>query len=205
MLIDALQSSGLAEPYAVLDPDRSLWGKEVFGVPIIGGDEMLPELVKEGVSAFAVGVGSTGDNGPRKQLFELGLSHGLSPQTIRHPSAICSKWAETGAGSQFLPGAIVNAGVRLGRNVIVNSGPVVEHDCVIEDHVHVATGAHLASTVRVGAGAHVGAGATVRQSLTIGPWAVIGAGAAVVKDVASRAMVVGVPARDLRDRKMSSE
>jgi acetyltransferase-like isoleucine patch superfamily enzyme len=63
----------------------------------------------------------------------------------------------------------------------------------------------LASTVRVGAGAHVGAGATVRQSLTIGPWAVIGAGAAVVKDVASRAMVVGVPARDLRDRKMSSE
>ena len=34
---------------------------------------------------------------------------------------------------------------------------------------------------------------------------IIGAGAAVVKDVASRAMVVGVPARDLRDRKMSSE
>lgn len=202
MLIDALESSGGAVPCALLDADESLWGKEVLGVPVVGGDEMLPELVGRGVSAFAVGVGSTSDNRPRRRLFELGLSCGLSPLTIRHPSAICSRWAEIGAGAQILPGAVVNAGASLGRNVIVNSGAIVEHDCVVGDHAHVATGARLASTVRVGVGAHIGAGATVRQCLTIGDWAVVGAGAAVVRDVTAESVVAGVPARELRARKM---
>ena len=54
---------------------------------------------------------------------------------------------------------------------------VVEHDCEIGDHVHLATGALLASTVRVGDGVHVGVGASVRQCLTIGENSVVGAGA----------------------------
>jgi len=69
--------------------------------------------------------------------------------------------------------AVVNAGARLGVAVIVNSGAIVEHDCIIGDHAHIATGARLASTVDVGALAHIGAGATIRQTITIGATAAI--------------------------------
>jgi UDP-perosamine 4-acetyltransferase len=71
----------------------------------------------------------------------------------------------------------------------------VEHDAVIEDHAHVATGARLCGGVRVGVGAHVGAGATVLQGVTVGNDAVVGAGAVVLRDVAPDTTVVGVPAR----------
>ncbi|OGX04566.1 MAG: hypothetical protein A3G87_05960 [Omnitrophica bacterium RIFCSPLOWO2_12_FULL_50_11] len=199
VLIDSIQAQDAAVIYGVLDRDSSLWGKEVLGVPIVGDDLLLPEVVSRGVNCFAVGMGSTGDNHARKRLFDLGVAYHLAPLTVIHPRAVCSKWARVGAGSQLMPGSIVNAGATVGMNVIVNTGAIVEHDCVLRDHVHVATGARLASTVEVGPGAHVGAGAVVKQCIVIGEGAVVGAGAVVVEDVSAFTVVAGVPARRLRE------
>lgn len=200
VLIDGLKTGAAAVPYAVLDADHSLWGRELLGVLIMGGDDLLYDLVKRGVNCFVVGLGSAGDNRPRERLFELGLSHHLKPITVAHPTAICSQWATVGPGSQLFPGCIVNAGVTIGDNAIINSGAIIEHDCVIGNHVHVATGAKLSSAVRVGSGAHVGVGASIRQCITIGERAIVGAGAVVVKDVPPYITVVGVPARSISER-----
>ena len=197
VLIESLHASGLVENICVLDKDRSLWGKVLLGVPVPGGDELLPELVQQGATHFVVGMGSVGDNRPRRRLFELGLSAGLIPLTIIHPAAVFSKWAKIGNGSVIFPGAVVNAGALLGLNVIVNTGAIVEHDCVIGDHVHVATGSRLCGAVQVANGAHIGAGATIREGVSIGAGAVVGAGALVLKDVEPGTVVVGVPARFL--------
>jgi sugar O-acyltransferase (sialic acid O-acetyltransferase NeuD family) len=185
--------------------DSALHGQDIWGVKILGGDNLLPEMVRLGVTHFVVGLGSVGDSRARQHLFEMGLSSDLKPLTVKHPSAICSRWAEVGAGAQLLPGSIVNAGAQLGANVIVNSGAVVEHDCRIGAHAHIATGAKLSGGVEVGAGAHIGAGATVRQAIRVGDGAIIGAGAVVVKDVPPHTVVVGVPARPLREVKHEND
>jgi sugar O-acyltransferase (sialic acid O-acetyltransferase NeuD family) len=166
---------------------------------VLGSDRLLPELIAKGGDCFVVGVGATGDNRVRQRLFDLGLSYHLFPLTIVHSKAICSRWAKIGPGCQLLPGSIINTGATLGANIIVNSGAIVEHDCILSDHVHVATGAKLASTVRVGTAAHIGVGATVRQCISIGDGAIVGAGAVVVKDVEPYSVVVGVPARKVRE------
>lgn len=176
----------------ILEQNRELWGKTSQGVPVLGGDDLLPELQP---NWFAIGLGGTGNNLPRQRLFEYALSHGFQPLTLIHPSAIVSQLAQIGHGCQLLPGCIVNAGAVLGENVIVNSGAIVEHDCRIQGHVHVATGARLASTVFVGAGTHIGAGAIVRQCIKIGDYALVAAGAVVVKDVPAGTAVAGVPAK----------
>ena len=197
VLIDCIRESGDAISYAILDANADLWGTKVLGVLVMGGDEKLPELLAQGIKVFAVGVGNVGDANPRRRLFELGISRGLTPITVRHPTAVCSTAAEIGPGCQLLPGCIVNAGAVVGANVIINSGAIVEHDCTVGDHVHVATGARLASTIRVGNGALIGAGAIIKQYITVGEGAVVGAGAVVVKDVPPGVTVAGVPGRPL--------
>ena len=198
VLIDCLRWQGDVQIKGILDEDLNRWGQLIMDVLILGGDNLLPELVQGGVDAFVVGLGGTANNQPRQRLFEWGLTCGIKPLTVIGPNSYYSSYAEIGPGCQLMPGSIVNAGARLGQNVIVNSSAVVEHDCVIGDHVHIATGAKLASTVHVGDGAHIGAGAVVRQCVEIGSGAVIGMGAVVIDDVEPDTVVAGVPARVLR-------
>lgn len=194
VLIDCLGIIGHAKILGILDPDTELWGKILSGVPVLGADNMLPDLVTAGVNSFVVGAGSIGNSQIRQKLFEFGLANGLQPLSVIHPAATISTRVELAWGVQILAASVINAGARIGKNVIVNSGAIVEHDCEISDHVHIATGAKLSGGVRVGSGAHIGAGATIRQNIVIGDGAVVGIGAAVVKDVQPYSIVVGVPA-----------
>ena len=198
MVIESLRLAGDFEPCAVLDRRMLTRGEEVSGVPVWGDDRLIADVRRRGIRYFAVGLGSVGDPGPRRRLFEQALAAGLEPATVIHPSAVCSSLVDLEAGVQLLPACVVNAGARIGANTIVNSGAIVEHDCVVGAHVHIATGAVLAGAVQVGWGAHIGAGAVVRQQICIGCEAVVGAGAVVVKNVSSGDVVAGVPARPLR-------
>ena len=45
VLIDMLKASQIAVPYAILDDDRSRWGSELLGVPILGDDDLVSELI----------------------------------------------------------------------------------------------------------------------------------------------------------------
>ena len=198
VIIDTLKVTGVARLHGILDRNSAVWGSDVLGVPILGDDELLVELADAGVEYFVIGLGSTGDNLPRKRLYELAVACRLKPFTVLHPTAFVSKRAKVGDGAQLCPGSIVNTQAALGVNVIVNTGAIVEHGCILGDHVHVATGARLASTVTVDTCAHIGAGATVKQCVSIGKGAVVGAGAAVVRDVPPFQVVVGVPAKRLQ-------
>ncbi|MFH1075685.1 MAG: NeuD/PglB/VioB family sugar acetyltransferase [Pseudomonadota bacterium] len=198
VLIECIRASRCAIFYGILDADQKQWRKQLLGIDIIGGDELLSNIANNGVKYFVVGLGSVGDNKPRQRLFELGCANNLEALTIVHPSALCSASAEIGHGVQLLPNSIVNARAVIKANTIVNSGAIVEHDCYIGNHVHIATGAKLASAVSVGDGVHIGIGATIKQCIKIGERSIVGAGAVVVDDVPDDTVVVGNPARFLK-------
>lgn len=198
VLLEALQTRQDIEVVGLLDANPDLKGTEVLGIRVLGGDDQLERLRAEGIRNVFLGVGGTGDNAPRRRLFELVKARGFEVLSVIHGSAVLSPSASLGEGTCLCPGAIVAAGAKLGRNVIVNTGAIVEHDCEIGDHAHIASGAVLAGGVAVGEGAHVGAGASVRQGLKIGRYALVAMGAAVVDDVPDGAAVAGVPAKPIR-------
>jgi UDP-perosamine 4-acetyltransferase len=198
VVVEILRLTSQAEVIGLLDCDRGLWGTRVLGIPVLGDDSRLAELLGQGVRLAFIGVGSGADTRPRRRLYEKLLAAGFQVLSAIHPAAVVSASAGLGPGATVMAGAIINAAAQLGANVIVNSGAIVEHDCVVGSHCHVATGAALAGRVCVGAGSHVGIGACVRQGIHIGRDVVVGAGAVVVRDVADGLVVAGVPARVLR-------
>jgi sugar O-acyltransferase (sialic acid O-acetyltransferase NeuD family) len=203
VIIEILRLRGEFEVIGLLDANPRLHGTAVLGVPVLGGDSQMSELLTRELRHAFVGLGSTSDNGPRTVLYEMAKANGFEVIAAIDPRASISPSAIIGAGAIIMPGAIVNAGARIGENVIVNSGAIIEHDCTIGNHVHIATGARLGGGVTVLDGAHVGLGAGIRQGARIGRNAVVGAGAVVIHDVADGATVAGVPARPLASNQSS--
>ena len=196
VVLDILRLMNEYRVVGLLDP--GCIGASVSGVPVLGGDELLPRLRADGVASAFLGVGGVGDNALRIRLFEKVQAAGFTFINAIHPASVLAPSIQLGQGITIMAGVIVNPDTRIGDNVIINTGAIVEHDCEIASHVHISPGAVLCGGVRVGIGAHVGAGATVRQYITVGERAVVGAGAVVVKDVPPGAVVVGVPAHILR-------
>lgn len=195
VLMEILLSEASCTLVGLLDPRPEMRGQDVLGVPVLGGDDLLPELAHSQADHFFVGLGGVGDNRPRQRLFDLAISLGLQPLQIIHRQAIISPSANLANGVMILAGAVVNADAIIGANTIINTHAVVEHDCVIGAHVHIAIGAQLAGGVCIDNLAHIGIGATILQGVHIGASAVVGAGAVVLNDVAPAQTVVGVPAR----------
>jgi acetyltransferase EpsM len=88
--------------------------------------------------------------------------------------------------------------VFIGDHCIINTGVVVDHDCMINDFVHISPNATLCGNVTIGKGSWVGAGAIIIQGIKVGKNAIIGAGSVIIKDIPDNATVVGNPGKIIK-------
>ena len=120
-----------------------------------------------------------------------------------HPNAVVADDVVIGEGSVVIAGAVINPGAKIGRGVIVNTCSSVDHDCIVEDFVHISVGAHLAGTVSVGKGSWIAVGASVSNNVEICEGVMVGAGAVVIHDIREKGTYVGVPARKMTKLKLN--
>ena len=135
----------------------------------------------------------------RSQFTREAADHGMRFTTVVHPTARVSSRSSLGAGTLIAPGVVVAAFTTLGQHVIVNRSASIGHHTTIGDHVSIQPGANVAGACRIADAAYIGMGSVVIDKLVIGAHAVVGAGAVVTKDVPANVMVMGVPARVVRE------
>jgi len=170
-------------------------GSQFCGAPVLGGREVLADLMGRGVRHVFIGFGA---NEPRSKLAEELTAMGFEFPTLIHPAATIAADAHLSAGVYVGPGAVVNAAASVGEQSIINSGAIVEHDVRIARSVHVGPAAVLTGYVQVEQCAWVGAGALVRDGLTVGARSIVGMGAVVTRPVAADSVVIGCPARPMQ-------
>lgn len=193
VLIEALRLTAVPV-VGIVDAQPALKGTSILGIPVMGGDELIYSHGPERVMLVNA-VGSVRQPARRASLFETYHGKGYRFQTVIHPSAVIPSDILLGEGAQVMAGAIIQPGVGIGCNAIVNTRASIDHDCIIGDHAHLAPGVTLSGGVTVGRGSHIGTGATVIQGITIGEGSLVGAGALVTRDVPDGVTVVGVPAK----------
>jgi len=181
------------EIIGVLDKKENV-GKNILDVKVIGDDTLAETLIREEHVTYAfISVGSIGDVSIRKKLYEYIVGLGYHIPNIIDPSAIVSKNVLLGEGTYIGKGAIVNAYSVIGNMCIINTGVVVEHDCNIQDYVHLAPASALCGGVTVGEKTHIGANSVILQNIKIGTQVMIGAGSVVTHDVTDHVTGFGCP------------
>ena len=175
---DILEARGI-EVEAFVDDDAKI--QQLSGKPVLHNSDGLLQMI------VSIGINST-----RKKIVEkLSCQFGVAI----HPSAIISPSAIIGEGTVVMPGVIINADVVIGKHCIINTGASIDHECIIGDYCHIAPHVTLCGQVHVGEGTLVGVGVSVIPCVSIGDWCTIGAGAAVVNNIPSYCIAMGVPAK----------
>ncbi|MCZ2404506.1 sugar O-acetyltransferase [Paenarthrobacter sp. Z7-10] len=111
--------------------------------------------------------------------------------------------ADFGKNIRFGADVFVNSGCRFQDQggIEIGDGSFIGHNAVITTLTHDMLPSRRAdmhpARVVIGRGAWFGANVTVLAGVTIGDEAVVDAGAVVTKDVPARAVVVGVPAKQV--------
>lgn len=177
-----------------LDDRAERHGTMFCGAPVLGPFRMLPEL-RRSVTSAVVAFGHCSE---RLQVADAVRSLGFEQPALVHPSAVISRTASVGEGSIIMPGVVINAGARVGRNTIVNTAASIDHECVIEEGVHIAPGVRLSGLVTIGRMSWIGVGSVIRESVHIGSNALVGAGTLVLKNVPDDVVAYGSPARVIR-------
>lgn len=193
--IDVIEQTGQFEIIGILDL-AELVGTSVLDYQVIGTDNDIAKYVELGYS-FLITIGQIKSASLKEKLFHVLKENNAIIATVVAPSAYVSKYSKLGAGTIVMHHAIINAGATIGYNCILNNKSDIEHDTVVGNHTHISTGAILNGDCKIGNGVFIGSNATVANQITIEDNVVIGAGSVVIKNILTKDIQVGNPAKSI--------
>jgi len=192
---DVIAAQGRYEIAGVVEKDGRT-NPRAAGFKVIGTDGDLPRLAAE-YESFVITLGKTGSDRRRELLYDRLKALGANMPVIVSPHAFISRTSTLAEGVVVMHGAIINSGVRVGCNCIINTGAILEHDVEVGDHCHIAPRAVVNGGCRIGNNVFTGSGAVVVHGADIADNVVIGAGCVVTGSIGEAGTYAGVPARRL--------
>ena len=172
--------------------DRNKCNERIEGLPVVWIDD-IKDVIE--THYFVCSIVTT----HRIDYVNTVEKTGAKFATIIHPSAYISKTSLVGKGSVLSVGGIVASHTKIGNFVMINRGVTIGHDTIIGNCVTISPGVNIAGCCEIGDCSYIAIGSTIIDRIKIGKCSVVGAGAVVVKDVPDNVMVVGVPAKIVKE------
>ena len=133
-------------------------------------------------------------------LSELGFKNVIS---LVDPTAIVASTVTFGHGSYVNAGVVIASHVQIGCGVNINRSASIGHDSSIGWGSSIGPGVTTGGNVTIGQNTLIGVGASVLPGITIGNYCTVGAGSVVTRNVANGVIVVGNPARVMKEINVS--
>jgi sugar O-acyltransferase (sialic acid O-acetyltransferase NeuD family) len=178
-----------------LDDNDQNWGKEYYGVPVLGP---LNSAQKYPDHFFVNGIGSQSNFWKKRIIISKTNIPDERFETIIHPSASVSLMAQLGSGTVIFQNVTITSNVTIGNHVIVLPNSVISHDDIIGDYTCITGGVCISGGVTVGHSCYLGTNSAIIGNIHIGNYCLIGMGSVVLDNVDDNQVMVGNPARKLR-------
>jgi sugar O-acyltransferase (sialic acid O-acetyltransferase NeuD family) len=183
--------------YGFLDDTKSLHGKEIDGVMVLGStdDDGFLKLIGKKCEAFI----AIDDNRLRKGLVKmLNDDRHVQPTNAIHRDAYLATHVEIGHGNFIDTGVKVGVGAKLGSHCLIQAGVILGVEARLGNFVQVGPGSIINAGVTIEDEAFIGSGVTIISGVTIGKGARVGAGAVVIAPVKAGDTVFGNPAQPIK-------
>lgn len=180
-----------------LDDNSEKWGKTYWGTTVLGPLSIANEYIND--CFFINGIGS------ERNFFlkETIISNTNIPlerfETIIHPTASVSNFSKIGKGTVVFQNVTITSNVHIGNHVVILPNSVISHDDIIKDYTCIASGVNISGEVTIGKSCYLGTNSSFIGDITVGDYSLIGMGSNVLSDVKENSVMVGNPAKYLRD------
>lgn len=115
-----------------------------------------------------------------------------------HESAVIDPTSRIGEGCVIGPNTAIDCDVVIGDHVMIYGWGGIGHDTVVGDGCSLSPHMVIAGGCRLGSGVFIGTNATVNENTLIGNHASVASGSVVSGRVPDNAVMMGVPARPIR-------
>jgi len=170
-------------------------------IKVIGNtSDIIKYLNDDDYYFFIAYVGLGSEKETFKKINEFNIPRHKYASLI-HPTAyVPIGFCELGIGILLGPYSQLSPDTKVGDNCIILGNAFLGHDSTMEKFSHIATNGVVGANVNVGKAVHVGSNAVIREKVKIGNYSLIGSGSVVLNDVPENAIVVGNPAKILRQK-----
>ena len=197
-LLDINDARGnlIYECIGFLDDNPEKWKQSFHTVKVLGPLQKAKELND---CSFVFGIGSASNFWRRREILAKTGIEDKRFESIVHPTASVSRMAMVGRGAVIFQNVTITSNVNIGKYVTVLPNAVISHDDIIGDFTCIASSASVSGNVRIGEGCYIGTNSAIKDGVTIGDHCLIGMGSVVLKDIPENNVMVGNPARFLRN------
>lgn len=141
-----------------------------------------------------------GDVKWKKQYIQIILSKGGKFMNLIHPSCIISTNVKMGTGNILFNGVSIFNDSVIKDFVSIQSNTVIGHDTFIGDYCHINTFSFTGGYSIISNEVTLHTRSTILPGIQVNFGAIVGAGAVVNRTVSESVTVVGIPARQLKNK-----
>jgi sugar O-acyltransferase (sialic acid O-acetyltransferase NeuD family) len=170
----------------------------VNGFPILGDLSVIQqEFENNSFNEIIIAIGYK--HLKQKKLIYQSLNGKIPFGRIIHSTSYIDETSIIEDGCVIYPNCAIDAGVKVGKNTIINIGCTIAHDTKVHGHCFFSPRVAIAGFVEIGDCCFIGINSTVIDNLNIYPNIKIGGGSLVINNLTNDGLYVGSPVRRIKN------
>ena len=173
-----------------VDKKKKINFDNYLNVDYLGTDSQINEILKKNKGVYGlISFGSYLSLKKRSYLYEKLQGFEINFLPIISSSSYISKMSYIDQATIIMHKAVINIGVTIKENCIINTGTIIDHESIIEKNCIISTNVTINGQVKVGENTFIGSGAVISNNLNIGNNCIIGAGVTIKNDIPDNSIV----------------